>query len=180
VLYVLRNGRCVSCKYGRWAMIERDAGGWKRVEWDGWKCIRNWDAVEPSRSRISDSAETDTEPRSRRYSSSNPLGRCWPHFLCSGHLSRAMYLPVPCRPACLTWVFPRRWSSGYCFYCISQLPTSDTDPSSADTLVRMYRWGGNGRLGREERGKGSDSCRRHGRNADNDADVQKGKRFSGK
>ncbi len=72
------------------------------------------------------------------------------------------------------------WSSGYRFWCISQLPTSDTDPSSADTLVHMYRRGGNGRLGREGRGTGSDSCRRRGRNADSDVDVRRGRRISGR
>ncbi len=72
------------------------------------------------------------------------------------------------------------WSSRYRFYCISQLPTSDTDPSSADTLVHMYHRGENGRLGQEGRGTGSDSCRRRGRNADSDVDVREGRRIFGR
>lgn len=40
-----------------WAIIEGDAGWWKRVGWDGWKSIRDWDAVERICSRISDSAD---------------------------------------------------------------------------------------------------------------------------
>lgn len=75
---------------------------------------------------------------------------------------------------------PSRWSSRYRFCCILPLPTSDTHPSSADTLVHMYRRGGNGRLGREGRGTGSDSCRRRGRNADSDVDVREGRRIFGR
>ena len=61
-----------------------------------------------------------------------------------------------------------------------QLPISDTDPSSADKPVHMYRRDGNGHLGREERGMASGSCRRRGRSADNDDDVRRGRRISGR
>lgn len=117
----------------------------------------------------------------KRYSSSNPSGRCWPHFLCFGHPSMWRCQAVPFRPACPMLAFQMhlsRWRSGCCFDCILQPPTSDTDPSNADKLVHMYRRGGNGRLGREERDKGSDSCRRRGRNVDSDADVRRGRRIS--
>lgn len=59
-------------------------------------------------------------------------------------------------------------------------PTSDIDPSSADKRVHMYRRGENERLGREERGKASDSCRRRDRNVDSDVDVRRGRRISGR